>query len=492
MEQKSIYEQIGLRTDGNVYVCVVGPVRTGKSTFIKRVMEELVIPNIDNVYRRERARDELPQSGSGRTIMTSEPKFVPEEAVEISPDGMSRLSVRMIDSVGYMIRGAIGADENGRPRMVTTPWYDHEIPMTEAAELGTRKVMEDHGTIGIVMTTDGSITDIPREDYVDAEDRAIRDMKATGKPFLVLVNSREPEGEAAQKLRSDLEKAYDVSCLTVDCLTLQEPQIKEILQTLLCEFPVSELRFFLPSWMEALEIEHPLKQALYDAMRSCAGEVSRVAEAEPAIRSICQLETVQDYHIRSIDLGTGIVTCMLDFPQSLFYQILGDKSGFSIENDGDLLMLLEQLADTKRKYDKVANALDEVRATGYGVVMPGAEELRMEVPEIIRKGSSYGVRLRASAPSIHMMRADIQTEISPIVGDEKQSEDLIHYLLGEYEGNTEKLWESNIFGKSLFELVNDGLSGKLRKLPDDSRYKFRDALQKIINEGGNGLICLIL
>lgn len=492
MEQKSIYQQIGLRTDGNVYVGVVGPVRTGKSTFIKRVMEELVIPNIDNVYRRERARDELPQSGSGKTIMTSEPKFVPEEAVEISPDGTAKLSVRLIDSVGYMVAGAIGAEEDGQPRMVTTPWYDHEIPMTEAAELGTKKVMEDHGTIGIVMTTDGTITDIPRDDYVDAEDRAIRDMKATGKPFLVIINSREPDGEAARQLKAHIDQTYGVNSMTVDCLSLQEKQIAEILRGLLYEFPISEMRFYLPGWLEALENEHPLKQSLYEAMRTNAGRISRICEAEPAVRSICELEAVEDYRIRSIDLGTGVVSCVLDFPQKLFYEILSEKSGFDVSGDGDLLTLLEQLSETKKKYDKVAGALEEVWATGYGVVMPGAEDLHMEVPEIVRKGSSYGVKLKASAPSIHMMRTDVQTEISPIVGDEKQSEDLINYLLGEYEGNTEKLWESNIFGKSLFELVNDGLSSKLRKLPEDSRYKFRDALQKIINEGGNGLLCIIL
>lgn len=492
MEQKSIYEQIGLRTDGNVYVCVVGPVRTGKSTFIKRFMEELVIPNIENVYRRERARDELPQSGSGRTIMTAEPKFVPEEAVEISPDGTAKLSVRLIDSVGYMVRGAIGADEDGQPRMVTTPWYDHEIPMTDAAELGTKKVMEDHGTIGIVMTTDGSITDIPREDYVDAEDRAIRDMQATGKPFLVLVNSQEPGGAEAQALCQHLKETYDVSCIAVNCLTLQEAEITEILKKLLYEFPVAELRFFLPSWLEALENEHPLKQALYEAMRKNAARIAKVSEAEPAIRSISQLESVEDYRITSIDLGSGVVNCVLEFPTQLFYQILSDKSGFNVANDGDLLTLLEQLAETKRQYDKVAGALEEVRATGYGIVMPGADEIHLEVPEIVRKGGSYGVKLKASAPSIHMMRADIRTEISPMVGDEKQSEDLVGYLLGEYEGNTEKLWESNIFGKSLLELVNDGLSTKLRRMPEDSRYKIKDALQKIINEGGNGLICLII
>ncbi len=492
MERNSIYEQIAQRTDGNVYVCVVGPVRTGKSTLIRRVMEETVIPNIENVYRRERARDELPQSGSGRTIMTSEPKFVPEEAVEIVPDGAARLSVRFIDSVGYMIEGAVGAEEDGKPRMVTTPWSDEEIPLTDAAELGTKKVMEDHGTIGLVVTTDGSITDIPREDYEAAEGRAIGDMRATGKPFLVLVNSREPEGEAAQALCARLDAAYGVRSIAADCLSLQEQEIAEIFRRLLYEFPIAEMRIFLPSWLEALESEHPLKSSLYEAMRRSAANISRLSEAEPAIREICELESVQGYTVRDVDLATGTVSCSLEFPARLFYQVLGEKSGLPIENDGDLLTLLEQLAQVKKKYDKVAGALEEVWATGYGIVMPGPEDMKMEVPEIVRRGSSYGVKLRASAPSIHMLRADIQTEISPIVGDEKQSEDLIQYLLGEYEGNTEKLWESNIFGKSLFELVNDGLSGKLRRLPADSRYKFKDALQKIINEGGNGLLCIIL
>ena len=492
MEQTSIYEQIQQRTDGNVYLCVVGPVRTGKSTFIKRFMEQMVLPNIDNVYRRERARDELPQSGSGKTIMTSEPKFVPEDAVEISPDGTAKLSVRLIDSVGYMVDGAIGATEDGQPRMVTTPWVDHEIPLTEAAELGTKKVMEDHSTIGIVMTTDGTVTDIPRSDYEAAEDRAIRDMQATGKPFLVLVNSQAPDGDAARDLRTHIAETYGVTCISANCLTMEEAQLTELLQKLLYEFPVAELQFYLPSWLDALEFTHPLKQALYNAMRACAGQITAVSQAEGAIASICQLDDVSGYRLRDIDLGTGVVSCTLEFPQGLFYQILSDKSGFSIANDGELLTLLEQLSATKKKYDKVSGALDQVWATGYGVVMPGAEDLKMEVPEIVRRGGSYGIKLKASAPSIHMIRADIKTEISPIVGDEKQSEDLVHYLLGEYEGNTEKLWESNIFGKSLFELVNDGLGSKLRKLPEESRYKFRDALQKIINEGGNGLICIIL
>lgn len=492
MEERTIYEQIAERTDGSIYIGVVGPVRTGKSTFIKRFMEQLVLPNIENVYRRERAKDELPQSGSGKTIMTAEPKFVPEEAVEISPDGKTTLSVRLIDTVGYMVAGAIGADEDGAPRMVTTPWFEEEIPMTQAAELGTKKVMEDHSSIGIVMTTDGSITDIPREDYIDAEERAITDMKATGKPFLVLVNSEQPDGEDARKLCAALHARYGVSVMSVNCMSMSVQEIVSVLTRLMYEFPVTELRFFLPGWVTALPAEHPVKAALYEAMLREAGGISRLSEAEPAMRRLLELEQVEKLSVRSVDLGTGVLSCILTFPEKLFYDVLSEESGFPVENDAELLSLLESLAAAKKEYDKVASALEQVRATGYGIVMPTAEEMHLEVPQIVRKNGSYAVRLQASAPSIHMLRADIHTEITPMVGDEKQSEELIRYLLGEYEGNTEKLWESNIFGKSLFELVNEGLSAKLKRMPEDARMKFRNSLTRIINESTGGLICIIL
>lgn len=488
----NIYADIAKRTGGDIYIGVVGPVRTGKSTFIKRMMEELVIPNIDDLYQKERARDELPQSGSGKTIMTAEPKFVPEDAVEISPDGKARLSVRLIDSVGYMVNGAIGATENGEPRMVTTPWFDEEIPMTAAAELGTKKVMQEHSTIGIVVTTDGSVTDIPRADYIAAEARAIEDMKATGKPFIVLVNSVQPKGAEARALAEYISQTYGVGAMAADCQGMHETELKELLAQLLYAFPMREMRVFLPAWVQALEIDSPLKTALYGALRQNAEAVSRLAEAEAAIRAVADLEQICGYRLHEIDLGTGAVTCELEFNEGLFYQILGQRTGFEIENDGQLLALLTALSQMKRQYDKISAALEEVRATGYGIVMPTAEELHMELPEIVKKGSAYGVKLRASAPSIHMLRADIKTEISPMVGDEQQSEELVKYLLGEYEGNTEKLWDSNIFGKSVFELVNEGLTGKLKRMPDDARYKLKDALTKIINEGANGLICLLL
>ncbi len=488
----NLYADIARRTGGDIYIGVVGPVRTGKSTFIKRLMEELVIPNIDDLYQRERAKDELPQSGSGRTIMTAEPKFVPEEAVEIHPDGTATLSVRLIDSVGYMVDGAVGAMEDGQPRMVTTPWFDHEIPMTQAAELGTKKVMEDHCTVGVVVTTDGTVTDIARSDYIAAEERAIRDMLATGKPFVVIVNSSHPKGAEARALRDYISETFGVSALCADCQAMNETELKELLRALLYAFPLREMQVYLPAWVQALEYDNPLKCALYDSLRRNAEGISRLAEAEPAIQMVCELEQIGGYRIEEIDLGTGTVRCELEFHEGLFYQILGQRTGFAIENDGQLLSLLTSLAQMKKQYDKIASALEEVRATGYGIVMPSAEEMHLELPEIIKKGGAYGVKLRAGAPSIHMMRADIQTEISPMVGDEQQSEDLVKYLLGEYEGNTEKLWESNIFGKSLYELVNEGLTTKLKRMPDDARYKIKDALAKIINEGANGLICLLL
>ena len=488
----NIYRQIAERTGGNIYIGVVGPVRTGKSTFVKRVMETMIIPHIENVYQKERAKDELPQSGSGKTIMTSEPKFVPEEAVMINLGEAAHMSVRLIDSVGYMIPGAIGAEEDGKPRMVTTPWYPQEIPMTEAAELGTKKIMEEHCSIGIVITSDGTVTDIPREDYIKAERQSIADMKATGKPFLVLINSTQPQGRAAQELKAELEAEHGVSCLCVDCLTLQEAEIDRILQGILMEFPITELRYHLPAWVRALPMEHPLKKSLFDAILESGRDMSSLKSAESKITQLGQLENVDTARVVGMETGAGIVNCEIRIPTRLFYEVLSDESGFRVKNDGDLINLLRELREIKHSYDKVASALDQVKATGYGIVMPTAEEMHLEVPQIIRKGGNYGVKMKASAPSIHMLRADVETEISPIVGDEKQSEDLLQYLLHEYEGDTQKLWQSNIFGKSVYELVNEGLGTKLKRMPEEAGYKLQHTLSRIINEGSKGLLCIIL
>lgn len=486
---ENIYEMIAARTGGNIYVGVVGPVRTGKSTLIKRIMEELVIPGIADPYRVERARDELPQSGSGRTIMTSEPKFVPEEAVEISPDGKVKLRIRMIDSVGYMVPGAVGAVEDGVARMVTTPWFDYEIPMTEAAELGTKKVMEDHCSIGLVVTTDGSITDIPRGDYEEAEARAIRDMQATGKPFLVVINSRSPKSGQAKAVKEHLAAHFGVDAAIADCQAIDADGITELLKQLLYAFPMRELRVYLPRWMDALEPSHPVKKALYEALLQQSTSIHTLGQAEAALAPLKELEQVTDLSLRNIDLATGSVACALSFPDSLFYEILSSKAQMPISSDAQLLTLLSELAAVKADYDKISDALSSVRATGYGVVMPTAAEMTLEQPELLRKNGSFGVKLKAGAPSIHMIRVDIDTEIQPMVGNEQQSQDLISYLAGE---DPDKLWESNIFGKSVYELIQEGLNAKVIRLPDDVRAKFRGTLSKIVNEGATGLICLIL
>ena len=491
-EARHLYDQIAKRTAGSIYIGVVGPVRTGKSTFIKRFMEQLVLPHLENTYQRDRARDELPQSGSGRTIMTTEPKFVPEQAVEISPDGVSKLKVRLIDSVGYLVPGAMGADEEGTPRMVMTPWAPEEIPLAQAAEIGTKKVMEEHSSIGIVMTTDGSITDLSQSDYEAAQNRAIEDMLATGKPFVILVNSEHPESAEAKSLARRLSQKYQVGARAVNALTMDEEQIQSILTDLMYEFPATELRFFLPGWVRALPDDSPVKTALYDAMREQAGKLTKIAQAEPAMKELLKLAQVQSFAVTDVDLGTGTITAELSVPESLFYELLSQKTGLEIAGELDLMQILTELAAEQQEYARVKSAMEQVRATGYGIVMPDPSELHLDKPEIVRKGSSYAVHLKASAPSIHLMRANIETELSPIVGDEQQSDELIKYLLGEYEGDTEKLWQSNIFGKSLYDLVTEGLNTKIQRMPEDARQKLTRTLARMINENTGGMICILL
>ena len=492
MTNTSIYQNIATRTAGDIYIGVVGPVRTGKSTFINRFMETQVIPNIDNVYRKERARDELPQSGSGRTIMTAEPKFVPEEAVQIQLDDGAAFSVRLIDCVGYMVTGAIGQFENDAPRMVTTPWFDHEIPMTQAAEIGTRKVIAEHSTIGIVITTDGSISEIPREDYLDAEERVIRELQELGKPFIVLMNTSDPRSTRAQAISREICERYDINCLPVNCLDLSEQDVEAILKAVLYEFPMQELDLFLPPWVDALPAEHPIKSGLYAAVRETACTLRHIREVEDVIAALDHCDNISSARVMGIDLGTGVASAELLLPRELFYHTLSEQSGFRVADDGDLMCLLTSLATVKSEYDKVADALHDVRENGYGIVIPNISELKLEEPEIVRQGGRYGVRLKASAPSIHMIRADIETAVSPIVGNEKQSEDMVNYLLQEFEGDAGKIWQSNIFGRSFHELVSDDLQNKLHRMPEDARTKLQETLTRIINEGSGGLICIIL
>lgn len=492
MDHNKLYEDIAQRTQGDIYIGVVGPVRTGKSTFIKRFMETMVLPEIQNTYLRDRARDELPQSGSGRVVMTAEPKFVPEDAVSLSMDDGSSFSVRLIDCVGYMVPGAMGQMDGDQPRMVTTPWMDHEIPMTQAAELGTQKVITDHSTIGIVVTTDGTIADIPREDYLEAEERVIEELKAMGKPFVVLLNSAQPYSDRAQAIQADITQQYQVTCLAVNCLTLDEETVEAILSGVLHEFPMKQLELFLPSWVDVLPFDHPIKSQLYGMIRQEAGGLERLRDTEAAVEALDQREEIASAQITRMDMGSGVVTAVLELPRSLFYETVSQRCGLEIHDDGDLIGQLVQMASMKRKYEKVEQALAQVEETGYGIVMPDPQEMTLEEPEIVKQGGRYGVRLKASAPSIHMMRADIKTEVSPIMGTEKQSEEMVDFLLRQFEGDTGKIWDSNMFGRSFHELVGEDLQAKLKRMPEDAREKLRDTLQRIINEGSGGLICIIL
>ena len=488
----SIYQDMAARTGGSIYIGVVGPVRTGKSTFIKRFMETQVLPHIDNAYRRDRAQDELPQSGSGRTIMTAEPKFVPEEAVCIRLEDDVTFSVRLIDCVGYMVPGAMGQFEDLSPRMVMTPWYDHEIPMTEAAEIGTRKVITDHSTVGIVITTDGTITDIPREDYLEAEERVIRELQEIGKPFLVLLNSADPRGSRAASIAAEIGEKFGVSCLPVNCLALEEQELRSLLQGLLYEFPLQELDVFLPPWVDALPGEHPIKNDLYQSIAAGTAGLHCIRQLAPYLASLQNTENVESAGVDAMDLGQGVAQASIRLPRGLFYTTLSQRSGLSVSDDGDLMELLTELAEVRKAYDKVAPALIAARETGYGIVLPTVEELELEDPEIVRQGGRYGIRMRASAPSIHMIRADVSTTVSPIVGNEKQSEEMVNYLLRQFEGDTGKIWESNIFGRSFNEIAGEDLQAKLKRMPPDAQAKLREALERIINEGGGGLICIIL
>jgi len=492
LENYNIYQDIAERTQGDIYIGVVGPVRTGKSTFIKKFMDLLVIPNIENSYRKERAKDELPQSACGRTIMTTEPKFIPNEAVEITVGDNATFKVRMIDCVGYIVNGALGHIENNTPRMVHTPWFEEEIPFYQAAEIGTKKVITEHSTIGLLVTTDGSITEIPREDYVEAEARVVNELKEINKPFIILLNSVNPSAAETQKLRDELESKYSVPVIAVNCAQLKTEDINAIVEKVLYEFPLKEIGINIPKWVDALENGHWLKTDMYEAIRDSLKNVRKIREAKAAIGSLSQYDFIEKVYLEKINLGNGTVLIDMTTPESLFYKVLGETSGFDIDGEEKLITLMKELAEIKKKYDKVAFALHEVNTKGYGIVSPTIDELTLEEPEMVRQGNKFGVRLRASAPSIHMIRADIETEVSPIVGTEKQSEALVNYLLKDFEEDPKKIWESNIFGKSLHELVNDGLHNKLSRMPEDAQVKLQETLQKIINEGSGGLICIIL
>lgn len=492
MENLEIYQNIASRTDGDIYVGVVGPVRTGKSTFIKQFMELLVLPNIENSYKRERAIDELPQSASGRTIMTTEPKFIPNEAVEITIGDNLKLKARLVDCVGYLVNNALGYLENDTPRMVKTPWSEEAMPFELAAEIGTKKVIEEHSTIGILVTTDGTVTDIARGDYIEAEERVVRELKALHKPFVMVLNSREPYSDYTRELTKKLEEKYEVSVVPMDCANMNLEDMNSIFSRILYEFPVERININFPRWVDGLTDEHWLKKQLYSEIKEHLGAIRRVKEFRRGIGGMSASEIVLDIDLKEIQLGNGSITININLKEELFYKVLTEISGVEVNNEGDMFSIISELAVVKKEYDKMAYAIHEVREKGYGIVTPTMDELELQEPEMLKQGTRFGVKLKAKAPSIHMIRADIETEVAPIVGSEKQSEELVNYLLSEFESDPKKIWESNIFGKSLHELVNEGLQNKLTRMPEDAQGKIQETLERIINEGSGGLICIIL
>ena len=492
MAVNNIYNDIAARTGGDIYIGVVGPVRTGKSTFIKKFMENMVLPNIEDSLRRDRATDELPQSSAGRTIMTTEPKFIPEDAVEITLPSKSRMKVRMIDCVGYIVPSALGYIEGENPRMVKTPWFEEEIPFNMAAETGTRKVITEHSTIGLVVTTDGSISEIPRSEYAEAEKRVINELRELHKPFVVLLNCVEPTSPASRKLASEMTDEYGVPVVAVNCLELGQSDISDILSQVLSEFPIKEIRVDLPGWITSLDKNHWLRSDVFGRISSLAEGLKKVSDIKDFSEKVSSGEHITASNIESMNLATGSAKINIALHPALFFKIIEEETGIAVENEHELMQKLKELSAAQSGYKRIQNALDEVEATGYGIVLPDIEDLSLEEPEIMKQGGRYGVRLRASAPSLHIMKADIQTEVAPIVGSESQSEELIKYLLKEFEENPSMIWQSNIFGTSLHQLVNEGLHNKLYRMPGDARLKLRETLERVINEGCSGLICIIL
>lgn len=487
-----IYKDIAERTNGDIYIGVVGPVRTGKSTFIKRFMDLLVLPNIENAHTRERARDELPQSASGKNIMTTEPKFVPNEAVPVSLEGGTDFRVRMIDCVGYLVPAAEGHMDGEVPRMVHTPWSEEAMPFVEAAEAGTKKVITDHSTIGIVVTTDGSVTELDREDYLEAEERVVSELQELGKPFVVLLNTATPYDAETVQMRAEMEEKYGVPVLAVNVAQLKAEDIQKILERILYQFPVKELRFYFPGWVETLEQDHWLKQDLISSLKQVMEKTEKLEDIPAAIEEMTKGETVQKAYTDKVLPGEGAAEIGLTFDDGLFYKVLSETVDLPIENDYSLVETIKLLSAIKKEYDKISGALQDVKRKGYGVVMPAFEEITLEKPEVFKQGSRYGIKLRAKGESIHLIKADVETEVSPIIGNEEQSHEFIDNLIADYEEEPEKIWDLNIFGRTLSAMVNDGMQNKIYRMPEDAQMKLQETLQRIVNEGSGGLICIIL
>lgn len=493
MDNFDIYKDIAERTQGDIYVGIVGPVRTGKSTFIKRFMEMMVIPNIENGYKKQRAKDELPQSSSGKSIHTTEPKFVPNEAVEVNLGDNTKFKVRMVDCVGYIVKGALGyLEDSEAPKMVTTPWYDYEIPFEEAAEIGTKKVINEHSTIGLLVTTDGSITDIERDDYVEAEERVVKELKSINKPFIIILNSAHPFDPETIALKKQVEEKYDTPVQIMDAVNMQEDDITKVFHRVLKEFPVKEINIDMPEWIERLDGKHWLKLDFINLVKEMCKCIFKVRDISSSVDNFKEFDFLGAYDLSEVNMGEGTARIKLKPKEGLFYKVLGEVCGSEIKGENDLLSIVDGMYRAKIEYDKISDALRDVKENGYGLVAPQLSEMKLEEPEIVKQGNRFGVKLKASAPSLHFIKAEIETEISPMMGSEKESEDMVKSLLEQFESDPSKIWQSNMFGKSLEELVKEGLQNKLYKMPEDVQVKIQKTLQKIINEGNAGLICIIL
>lgn len=488
--ESSIYRDIEKRTGGDIYIGVVGPCRTGKSTFIKTFMDTLVLPTLKDGYEKQRVIDELPQSGDGRTIMTTQPKFVPNEAVAVKIDDNLSFSVRLVDCVGYMIDGAIGSDEGEKPRMITTPWNDKPMPFEQAADIGTKKVITDHSTVGIVVTTDGSITGIDRENYVNAENRVVSELKALGKPFVILVNTKEPASEKALSLQQELREKYDMPVMTMDILKMTQADIDSILKNILYEFPIKTISFNMPSWISALSRDHHVLCDLLSTITGSLDSLSKMRDHNVLVEQLSSSEDFSPPKVKEIALGKGSIIYDMDADNKLFYKVMEEECGYQIENDYHLMTILKDLIYAKKQYDKVSAALESSYTNGYGIISPSLDEIDLKEPQMLRQGSKYAVKLFANAPSIHLIRTDVTTEVCPIIGTEKQSSDVLDFLNAQFEANKDDIWQANIFGKSVQEVVTEGLAGK--NMPDEAREKLTRAMQKMVNQGKGHLICFVV